>query len=31
VRFIVQRAGGKLESQARSDCPTCLRLAHQAG
>jgi len=30
VRFIVQRAGGKLESQARSDCPTFLRLALQA-
>jgi K+-sensing histidine kinase KdpD len=31
VRFIVQRAGGKLESQARSNCQTCLRLALQAG
>ena len=31
VRFIVQRAGGKLESEARSDGPTCLRLALQAG
>ena len=26
VRFIVQRAGGKLESEASSDCSTCLRL-----
>ena len=26
VRFIVQRAGGKLESEANSDCSTCLRL-----
>ena len=26
VRFIVQRAGGKLESDATADCSTCLRL-----
>ena len=26
VRFIVQRAGGRLESEASSDCSTCLRL-----
>jgi PAS domain S-box-containing protein len=26
VRFIVQRTGGKLESEASSDCSTCLRL-----
>jgi PAS domain S-box-containing protein len=26
VRFIVQRVGGKLESEANSDCSTCLRL-----
>jgi K+-sensing histidine kinase KdpD len=30
VRFIVQRAGGKLEGEARSDGPTCLRLTFQA-
>jgi signal transduction histidine kinase len=26
VRFIVHRVGGKLESEANSDCSTCLRL-----
>ena len=31
VRFIVQRAGGKLESEARSDCSTCLPFTLQAG
>jgi len=31
VRFIAQRAGGKLESEARSDCSTCLPFTLQAG
>jgi K+-sensing histidine kinase KdpD len=30
VRFIAQRAGGKLESEARSDCSTCLTFTLQA-
>jgi hypothetical protein len=30
VRFIDQRAGGKLESEARSDCSMCLPFTLQA-